>query len=124
MGLHSALEKFCNASDICSEKQPPICRTDSIARLGVINRATLRSSLCQPFMESHEKYVAGWDWTRLQPAAKEFLIALGQSDYGDVVDQRCTFCPCPTYSGRRKTANVFASVMQMWGDTKAQCVGI
>ena len=46
-------------------------------------------------MSSHEKYLAGLDVAGLPPGAKEVLIALGQSQYGDPVDQLCFFCNGP-----------------------------
>lgn len=43
-------------------------------------------------MQPYAKYLTGLDVERLPLGAKEVLIALGQSQYGDPVDQRCYFC--------------------------------
>jgi hypothetical protein len=43
-------------------------------------------------MQQYAKYLSGLDVERLPLGAKEVLIALGQSQYGDPVDQQCHFC--------------------------------
>jgi len=43
-------------------------------------------------MTNYDKYLAGLDVPKLPKGAKEVLIALGQSQYGDPVDQHCAFC--------------------------------
>lgn len=43
-------------------------------------------------METYEKYLSGLNVAALPKGAKEVLIALGQSQYGEEVDQRCAFC--------------------------------
>lgn len=43
-------------------------------------------------MTTYDKYLAGLDVAALPTGAKEVLIALGQSQYGDPVDQLCFFC--------------------------------
>ena len=46
-------------------------------------------------MDSYAKYLAGLDAERLPAGAREVLIALGQSQYGDPIDQLCHFCRGP-----------------------------
>jgi hypothetical protein len=43
-------------------------------------------------MTNYDKYLVSLDVAALAKGAKEVLIALGQSQYGDQVDQRCAFC--------------------------------
>jgi hypothetical protein len=42
-------------------------------------------------MTNYDKYLVGFDVPSLRKGAKEVLISLGQSQYGDTVDQRCAF---------------------------------
>lgn len=46
-------------------------------------------------MTTYDKYLAGLNVAALPSGAKEVLIALGQSQYGDPVDQLCFFCDGP-----------------------------
>ncbi|MDM0059003.1 hypothetical protein [Variovorax fucosicus] len=43
-------------------------------------------------MIDYDKYLAGLDVAALPEGAREVLIALGQCQYGEYVDQRCVFC--------------------------------
>jgi hypothetical protein len=43
-------------------------------------------------MKTNDKYLSGLDVAALPMGAKEVLIALEQSQYGEEVDQRCVFC--------------------------------
>lgn len=40
----------------------------------------------------YDKYLAGLDMSRLPPEARHVLIALGQSQCGEPVDQICPHC--------------------------------
>lgn len=46
-------------------------------------------------MTAYDKYLVGLDVDSLPNGAKEVLVALGQSQYGDPVDQLCFFCHDP-----------------------------
>jgi hypothetical protein len=46
-------------------------------------------------MSSYDKYLVGFDPKRFPVGAREVLIALGQSQYNEPVDQSCHFCAKP-----------------------------
>lgn len=46
-------------------------------------------------MTTHDEYLAGLNVATLPKGAKEVLVALGQSQYGNPVDQLCPFCQNP-----------------------------
>lgn len=43
-------------------------------------------------MEKYEKYTKGIDFSRLPPEAERIMIALGQSQNGEEIDQICNSC--------------------------------
>ena len=46
-------------------------------------------------MSRYDKYLTGLDIEQLPEGAKEVLIALGQSQYNEPLDQMCFFCRQP-----------------------------
>jgi len=46
-------------------------------------------------MDKYDKYIKDLDFEKLPPEAKPIMIALGQSQYGEEIDQICMYCNSP-----------------------------